>query len=377
MKNENKKKTNWLALKEKAAPWILLLPFLFVLIVFFGYASVRVIYFSFMDYDLFNPPQFVGFQNYIDLIGEFLFTKALKNSLTFAVIVTFTQTIFAMLLALAMNQKLKGIRYFRTLYYMPSITSSVVITLIFMWMFQRQGLINFLITQFNAHLFNIGIFILFVAGCLFLLNLLDLAQKRKMTIVDPAYLLISIFVTSLVFILFSRLGLISPRDIEQANIIWFNTRESVPSWLGPFAWPRPLGAIMMLNIWTTIPTFMLLYLAGLQDIPKQLYEAAEVEGANGFQKFFYITVPQLSNITFLVVTMGLIGTLQMFDQVAILGNQAPLESVVTLAYYVYNNAFPSSAIPNIGLASAAAIVLAIITLTVVVIQRLILKEGRD
>ena len=81
---------------------------------------------------------------------------------------------------------------------------------------------------------------------------------------------------------------------------------------------------MMLNTWTTAPTFMLLYLAGLQDIPRELYEAAAVDGANRWQQFRYVTVPQLKHITFLVMALGLIGTLQMFDQVAIIGSAAPL-----------------------------------------------------
>lgn len=151
----------------------------------------------------------------------------------------------------------------------------------------------------------------------------------------------------------------------------------IPAWAGPFAFPRPLAAIMLLNIWTTVPTMMILYLAGLQDIPGALYEAAEVDGATTWQKFWKITVPQLKHITFLVMTMGFIGTLQMFDQVAIIGGQAPLESTVTLAYYVYVNMFPSSARPAVGLASAAAMILAILTLIFVYLQRRITGEGRE
>ncbi len=77
---------------------------------------------------------------------------------------------------------------------------------------------------------------------------------------------------------------------------------------------------MILNTWTTAPTMMLLFLAGLQDIPSELYEAAAVDGATGFAAFRHITLPGLKHVTYLVVTMGgLIGTLQMFDQVAIIG----------------------------------------------------------
>ncbi len=128
---------------------------------------------------------------------------------------------------------------------------------------------------------------------------------------------------------------------------------------------------MILNTWTTAPTMMLLFLAGLQDIPSELYEAAAVDGATGFAAFRHITLPGLKHVTYLVVTMGgLIGTLQMFDQVAIIGgDQAPLESVITLAYFVYHNAFPGSAVPRIGAASAAAMVLATFTFILTWIQR--------
>ena len=132
---------------------------------------------------------------------------------------------------------------------------------------------------------------------------------------------------------------------------------------------------MLFNIWTTAPTFMLLYLAGLQDIPRELYEAAAVDGAENWHVLRYIVVPQLKPITFLVITMGLIGTLQMFDQVAILGEQAPRTSIITLAYYIYANIFPSSASPRVGMASAAAMFLALLTFLIVYVQRRVLGEG--
>ena len=83
---------------------------------------------------------------------------------------------------------------------------------------------------------------------------------------------------------------------------------------------------MIQNIFTTIPTFMLMFLAALQDVPVSYYEAASLDGATAAQQFRYITVPSVRPVTFLVVTLGLIGTLQMFDQVAIFGNAVPLSS---------------------------------------------------
>ncbi len=367
----------WSSLKEKTAPYVLLSPFLFGFIIFFSYAFIRSLYFSFTDYDLFSIPNWVGIDNYINLFKERLFTRALKNSLTFSIIVTTLQTIFALLLAVAMNQKIKGIRFFRTAYYMPSVTSSIVITLIFMWMFQRKGVINYLLTLLRQHGLTIGVFLALLIGIQFILVATEKLRGRPVEYLEPSYIIISILLASIITYILKDFGIIKLAEVKAVDIFWLNTREEVPFWAGPFAFPRPLGAIMILNIWTTVPTFMILYLAGLQGIPKALYEAAEVDGAKGWQKFWYITVPQLKHITFLVVTLGLIGTLQMFDQVKIIGSQAPLESTITLAYYVYDSAFPGASAPEVGMASAAAVILAVLTLTIVLIQKKFSGEGRD
>jgi multiple sugar transport system permease protein len=135
--------------------------------------------------------------------------------------------------------------------------------------------------------------------------------------------------------------------------------------------PYPLWAIILMNTYTTIPTFMVLFLAGLKGIPKTLYEAAALDGASPWVMFSRITVPLLRPVLFLVITLGLIGTLQLFDQVLFVGGSggAPIEATITLAYYVYGNVFPSGAAPRVGLASAAALFLAGLTLLVVLLQR--------
>lgn len=363
--------------KEKMSPYLLLTPFLFWLIVFFGYAFIRAFYFSFTDYNLFNNANFIGLGNYIKLFNEYLFGRALKNTITFSVIVTTVQTFIALVLAVILNQKIRGIKIFRTIYYLPSITSSVVITLIFMWIFQKQGIFNYILTLFNRYQEYLLLFLtIFILTHLFMV-LKEKFLKRPVKVLEPSYIVLSLIIATFAVLGTKFFGIIGIREVKDVETIWLNTREMIPAWAGPLAFPRPLGAIMLLNIWTTVPTMMLLYLAGLQDIPGSLYEAAEVDGATTWQKFWKITVPQLKHITFLVMTMGFIGTLQMFDQVAIIGGQAPLESTVTLAYYVYVNMFPSSARPAVGLASAAAMILAVLTLIFVYLQRRITGEGRE
>lgn len=356
--------------QEAAWAYVFLLPFLFTLGVFFVYAFVRTVYFSFTEYDLFSPPRWAALGNYARLVGDRLFLTALRNSVLFATVVTLSQTVLALALAVALNQKIRGITFFRSLYYMPSITSSVVITLIFMWLFQRAGAINFLITLARQYGPTALTFLASVA----ILQLLQLFWERRRglpaRILDPALLVVSLLGGALLTWALTSFYLPPAQEVAASHINWLNTRGRWPAGWGA---PVPLLAIMILNTWTTAPTFMLLFLAGLQEVPRELYEAAAVDGATGWTAFRRITLPHLQPVVFLVLTLGLIGTLQMFDQVAILGDQAPLESVITLAYYVYHWVFPPGALPQVGAAAAGAVFLALLTLAVVLVQRWVLR----
>jgi multiple sugar transport system permease protein len=135
-----------------------------------------------------------------------------------------------------------------------------------------------------------------------------------------------------------------------------------------------LNAIMFMNIWATAPFFMVIYLAALQDIPDSLYEAAELDGANAIQKFFYVTVPFLRPVTSFVVIMGLIGTFQLFDQSYIFsgGSGGPNNSTLTVVLLIYQYAFKS--LGTMGYAAALAFALALIILVATLIQRKFSKE---
>ncbi len=365
---------------------LFLLPFLVVLGIFFVYAAARAAYFSFTDYDLFSAPQWVGLANYRALFEDELFLVALRNSLVYAAVVTTAQTVGALLTATALNRKVRGLSFFRAAFYMPAVTSSVVITLVFLWLFQRLGAINYLITQFQAYA---PVVLTFIA----VLVVVQLAQFgieragrrrvgatpawRQASITDPAFLVVSLIAALLVTWLAMLLGFVGPREVPPVNLNWLQTRQEVPGGF-PFALraPLPLVAIIFQNVFTTIPTFMLMFLAALQDVPKAQYEAAALDGANPAQQFFAITLPALQPVVYLVVTLGLIGTLQMFDQVAIFGSAVPLQSVITLAYFVYDRMFPGAQLPEVGFASAAAMFLALVTLVIVVAQRLVIRaEG--
>lgn len=356
--------------RDAAAGYLFLAPFLLTVAVFFVYAFVRAVFFSFTDYNLFNINNlnFVGLQNYADLFRDSNFLRALSNTLTYCVVVTVLQTIGALVMASVLNQKVRGIGFFRAAYYMPSVTSSVVITLIFLWLFQRGGAFNYLATLFLNYLPLIAVFV----GITVLAQAVQVAFERSRNLPatpgDPALLVVSLLVALAGTFFLSFAGIVAPRDVPPVDFIWLNTREGI-------GWAAfPLIAIMIQNIFTTIPTFMLMFLAALQNVPVSHYEAASLDGATPVQQFRHITVPSVQPVTFLVVTLGLIGTLQTFDQVAIFGNAVPTESVITLAFFVYERMFPGAQLPEIGFASAAAMFLALLTLAVVLVQRIFIPS---
>nr|HID13307.1 sugar ABC transporter permease [Anaerolineae bacterium] len=142
------------------------------------------------------------------------------------------------------------------------------------------------------------------------------------------------------------------------------------SWLTSTTWALP--TIMMVNIWSTIGTMMLIFLAALQDIPTEYYEAAMIDGASRPQIFLRVTIPLLRPVIFFVVTMGLIGCFQVFDQIYVMTAGGPLDSTLTIAYLVYKAAFRSTT-PRVGYASAVAFVLAVMIFISTMIQRRIIE----
>ncbi|KAB2905950.1 MAG: sugar ABC transporter permease [Anaerolineae bacterium] len=135
--------------------------------------------------------------------------------------------------------------------------------------------------------------------------------------------------------------------------------------------------IMLQNIFTTAPTFMLMYLAALQDVSPTLYEAAQIDGANPWQRFTKITVPLLRPVTLLVVVLSTIGTLQLFDQIAIITRGGPLDTTLVPVYLIYTTALGSQIQARVGYASAMAFILGAIIFAFTYIQRRYLEEGTE
>jgi multiple sugar transport system permease protein len=235
--------------------------------------------------------EFIGFRNFTRLVEDERVWIALINTAQYVAIVVPTQTILALILAVTLNSEIRGKNWWRILYFLPTVTSSAVLTLIFMWIYNTDGLLN----DFLAF---VGL---------------------------PTY-----------------------------------------NWLGDPA--VALKGIMLMNIWSTAPFYMVIYLAALQDIPQTLYEAAELDGANGWQKFIRITVPLLKPVTFFVVAIGVISTFQLFDQSYIFsgGTGGPNNATLTVVLLIYQAVFRNL---QMGYAAAIAFLLAAVIIVITLIQR--------
>lgn len=262
--------------------------------------------------------EFIGLDNYIRAFGDADFQAAIGNAFWYFVIVTFFQTIGAILLAVTLNAKLKGMRFFRTLLYSPSVASSIVMSLIFLWLYMPTGFINYFLGT----------------------NIPWLTTPDR--IFAP---------------LWGSVGL----------------AQSVPQFFhGPsVAWT----SIMVLAIFTTIPTFMVMFLTALQDVPGFVYEAAAIDGATGMKAFWYITLPLLRPVIALVVILGTIGTFQVFDQVAILTRGGPLKTTLTPAFLIYQKTLGTGTQPEAGFAAAMAFILAFVIVAITLVQRRLIDRG--
>lgn len=280
------------AMGEALTAYTFLAPYLFIFLAFTVVGILYAAYLSFTKYNLLTPPQWWGVEGYSRVLQDDLFlTHALPNTLKYVAIVVPIQTVISLVLAFAMDQKLRFRRGFRTVFYIPSITSSVVISVIFVWLFAAQGVIN---------------------------------------------------------------------QILRLNVNWLDETGTA------------FYVIMGMNIFTTSGTLMLIFLAGLQDVPATLYEAADIDGANKLQTFLYITIPMLRPVIFFVVTVGVIGCFQVFDQIYVMTAGGPLDTTTTMTYLIYKWAFRDTSI-KMGQAAALAILLTVMILVVTVLQRRIIE----
>jgi multiple sugar transport system permease protein len=303
-----------LARREALTAYLFIAPYLITAGIFTFGVLIYVFYTSFTNLTAsfaVAQAKFVGVDNYIRAFKDSQFQIALGNVFWYFVVVTTIQTIGAIALAVLLNAKLRGLRIYRTLLYAPSVASAVVLSLIFLWLYLRTGFINYVLGT----------------------NIAWLQDPRR--ILDAIY---------------------QPLGIK--NVPDFLRGPSI-TWL----------AIMFLNIFSTIPTFMVMFLAALQDIPGHLYEAAALDGATGLRAFWSITLPLLRPVIALVVILGTIGTFLVFAQIAIMTQGGPLRTTLVPLYLIYQKTLGTGTQAEAGFGAAMAFILAFIIITITIIQR--------
>ncbi|MCB0076005.1 MAG: sugar ABC transporter permease [Anaerolineales bacterium] len=320
---------------EAITGYLFLSPYLLVTAIFTVGIIAFALYISFTSYNLFQAPQFNGLENYQKALTDTNgFIRSLVNIFWYVITVVPFQTAAALMLALILNRKIRGQQFFRTIFYGPSVTSSIVISAIFLWLYLKTGYVNFMFDR---------IFGLFGA---------DWSAIEWLN--DPRGL-------------FQLIANAFGGDIP--SNLWYLRGPSI-TWM----------AIMFMNIFTTAPTFMIMYLAALQDVPPTLYEAASIDGADGRQAFWNVTLPMLRPVTLLIVVLGTIGAFQVFDQVQFLTAGGPLNTTLTPVYLIYGEALGrigGGSIIRMGYASAMAFLLAIIIFIFTLIQRRYIESGTE
>lgn len=259
-----------MALKQKykwhswATPWILILPTLIGLVVFRLVPIISSLILSFTQWNLIKDPVFIGLENYKELLKDEEFLLILGNTLKLTVSYVIGSMVCGLLLALLVNNKLKGMNFFRACIYLPVITSSVAVGVV--WL----------------------------------------------RILGPQYGILEFFLKKLGF-------------------------TNIPYWLQDSKYA--LGTLTFVQVWKMAGYYMILFLAGLQSISKDVIEASVVDGATPTQRLFRITIPMLAPTSFFVLTVAIMDAFKNFELIYAMTKGGPQNATNTLVYSVYLNAF--------------------------------------
>lgn len=273
------------------------LPSLVLLTVFVLVPVAGSLWISLHDWSLTNQLHpFIGMKNYADLVQDKRFWSDLKNTAYYTLGTAPVSAALALLLAVAVDRPLRGVKLFRSVYFMPAVTSMAVVSMIF----------------------------------LFLL--------------DPDIGMITYFT--------KMIGL-------GAN-----------GWLRDPDWAMP--GVVLVGIWKNVGFYMVIFLAGLQGISPTYYEAAEIDGAGSWKRFWHITVPLLMPTLAFVLIIAMIASFQVFDQVYVMTQGGPLFRTETLVQYIYMQGFQFF---KLGYSAALGIVLLVLILVLTLIQMRYFRSG--
>jgi multiple sugar transport system permease protein len=281
----------WLSLSPRAREnilgYVFISPWLIGFLVFVVGAMVASLAMSFFKTDLLSETRFVAFDNYTKLFQDQILAKALFNTAYYSFAMVPSGLTIALMIALVLNQGLRGQSFFRTVYYLPSIVSGVALSVLWAWVFHPDlGLAN---------------------------------------------------------------GLLSLVGIQG------------PKWVASEEWAMP--AMIIMGLWGSGGS-MLIFLAGLQGIPTELYEAATIDGATAWHRFWSVTLPMMSPTILFSLVMRIIGSWQVFTQAYVMTSGGPNNATLTMVLFVYRQAFQNY---RFGYASAAAWLLFLIILVFTVL----------
>jgi multiple sugar transport system permease protein len=279
------------AMRRNLEGWAFASPWIVGFVLFTVGPMIASAVMAFMKWDLLTSPSFVGLANFDQaLFRDPLVWQALKVTTSYAVISVPLNIVLGLGLALMLNSGIRGLRFYRTAYFLPSVLSGVAVALLWRWVFENQfGLANTMLAFFGLR---------------------------------------------------------------------------GPNWLGDGSWALP--SLIVMNLWA-LGAGMVIYLAGLQGIPTELYEAAEVDGANWWRRLFSITLPLVTPALFFQLVIGVIQALQVFTQPFVMTGGGPYHSTLFFVLYLYQNAFQFF---QMGYASALAWILFfyILVLTVIIFR---------
>ncbi len=263
---------------------------------FIGFAVITLVpvvislVMAFTKWDAYNPPQFVGINNFVKLSADETFWIALRNTIVYTVGHVPLTMAAALVMALVLNRKLRGIGFFRTAAFFPYVTSMVAVAVVWNMLFEPSA------GPINQLLRTLG---------------------------------------------------------------WMNP----PGWTSSTDWALP--AIIITSVWRDMGYYMILYLAGLQAVPAELYEAASIDGASKWRQFWNVTWPGLRPTTFFVTIMLTIGAFKIFDLVVIMTDGGPGRASTVLSQLIYREGILEG---NYGYSSAISLVLFLLVFTVTVVQ---------
>ena len=328
---------------DTVAGWLFTTPMIVILGVFLLLPVLMAFYVSLTTWNGNGSPfgggenaTFVGLDNYSALftqdgLARQNFMQSIGNNFWFVLFVVPLQTALSFLLALVVNNRfLKGKGFFRTAFYFPSVTSSIAISVVFIFLFANSGAVN--------------------------------AVLGKLGVDGPAWFSDS---RGLFHIVAGGLGVDDSPGFAQSEVFG----RSLWDWFsGPSV---AMCVVVILVVWTTTGTFMLMFLAALQDVPVEVEEAAMLDGVSPWQKLRFVTVPMLKPAFFLVTTLGLIGTWQVFDQIYVMGKGAPANTTLTPALLSYKQSFTSL---DYGTGAAISFIVFALIIALTSAQRWLLRD---